>query len=149
MRTTKLTITLAIIVLGFCGCKTSHKAAESKNSPLTGTQWQLRSISSQPVAEDSFTSLPYIIFNDDGTFVGNLGCNSFFGTYYQKKQKMTVDFTGATKKLCSEMDSERAFLKGLKAGITTFNITDRTLTLYAGKEEVLVFKDEGKFLEEE
>lgn len=148
MRIRKLTLALAIMALGFCGCKSSQKAAESKNSPLVGTQWQLESISNQLVADDSFASQPYIIFNDDGTFAGNLGCNSFFGNYYQKKQKMTVDFSGATKKLCTAMDTEKAFLKGLKAGINHFEITDKTLILYAGKEEIFRFKDNGKFLEE-
>ena len=147
MRITKLTLVLAIMTLGFCGCKTSQKAAESKNSPLVSTQWQLESIYGQPVG-NTFVTQPYIIFNEDGTFTGNLGCNTFFGTYYQKKQKLTLDFSGATKKLCGEMNTENAFLKGLKAGITNFSITDNTLIIYAGKEEIFRFKDKGKFLEE-
>ena len=143
MRIRKLTLALAIMALGFCGCKSSQKAAESKNSPLVGTQWQLESISNQLVADDSFASQPYIIFNDDGTFAGNLGCNS-----YQKKQKMTVDFSGATRKLCTAMNTEKAFHKGLKAGINHFEISGNTLILYADKEEIFRFKDNGKILEE-
>jgi len=146
MRITKLTFALAIMALGLCGCKTSQKAAESKNSPLVGTQWQLEAIANQ--ADLGFATQPYIIFNEDGSLAGNLGCNSFFGTYYQKKQKMTIDFTGATKKLCTEMATETAFLKGLKAGISNYEIKDSTLILYADKEEVFRFKDRGKFLEE-
>ena len=75
MRIRKLTLALAIMALGFCGCKSSQKAAESKNSPLVGTQWQLESVSNQLVADDSFASQPYIIFNEDGTFGGFLRCH--------------------------------------------------------------------------
>jgi len=147
MKITKFTLTLAIMALGLCGCKTSQKAAESNNSPLVGTQWQLESINNQ--SGIPFATQPYIIFNEDGSLSGSLGCNTFFGTYYQKKQKMTIDFSGATKKLCTEMATETAFLKGLKAGISNYDITDSTLILYAGKDEIFRFKDRGKFLEEE
>ena len=119
----------AIIVLALAGCKTSKKAAEGKQISLVNTVWYLESIYQKPIDPETYMSQPHLVFNNEGQFSGNLGCNTFFGKYYQKK-----------KKLCPQMDTERLFLKGLKENITSFSIKDSVLIIYADKEEIFRFK---------
>lgn len=130
----------AIIVLALAGCKTSKKAAEGKQISLVNTIWYLESIYQKPIDPETYMSQPHLVFNNEGQFSGNLGCNTFFGKYYQKKKKLQMEFSGATKKLCPQMDTERLFLKGLKENITSFSIKDSVLIIYADKEEIFRFK---------
>ncbi|MBO4504557.1 MAG: META domain-containing protein [Bacteroidales bacterium] len=130
----------AIIVLALAGCKTSKKATEGKQSPLVQTEWQLEALYQKPIDPATCMSQPYIVFTGEGQYNGSLGCNSFFGKYYQKKKKLQMEFAGATKKLCPQMETERLFLKGLKENITSFSIKDNILIIYADKEEIFRFK---------
>ncbi len=123
----------------FVGCKTTNKATEANNKPLVGTQWNLVAINGEAIDSNQVIQ-PFIIFDADGNFNGNLGCNTFFGTYYQKKQKIELTYSGATKRLCHEMETEKSVIQALKAEINNFTISGNTLTLYAGKVEILKFE---------
>ncbi|MBQ4442166.1 MAG: META domain-containing protein [Bacteroidales bacterium] len=148
---TKKLLILAIaasLVLVFFGCKTTKKAAQGKTSSLVDTQWQLEALYGKPIDPGTAMAQPYIIFQEDGNTNGYLGCNIFFGTYYQKKQKLQMELTSASKKLCPQMDMERLFIKGMRENITSFSIKDSTLIIYADKAEIFRFKDSGKVLDE-
>lgn len=127
-----------VCLMCFTCCKTTKKAA-SNDMPLCGTQWNLVDIEQTPLPE-KLPVQPYIIFDEDGGYHGNLGCNEFMGTYYQNKQKMKMEYSGATKKLCKDMEIEKAFLKALKASINNFYIDGNTLILSEGSKEILRFE---------
>lgn len=152
MKKMKLTIAIiavaALSAAGFSSCKMAKKTAEACQH-LRDTKWELESLNSKPIDTNSFITHPYIVFQKDGNFSGNLGCNTYFGTYYNKKDKLQLDYSGATKRLCQVMDMERDFLNALKKDISSFSINNDVLILYAGKEEIFRFKDGGKFNEEE
>ena len=94
-----------------------------------------------------FALHPFIVFDTAGSFQGNLGCNSFFGSYeVSKKQKMKFQFEGATKRLCSKMEVERRFLAILKRDVTRYELKDDELILFFENEELMRFK--GVNLEE-
>lgn len=131
---------IALTLLG--GCKTNKKVADVNSLPLCETHWDLISIEGQSIDEKTFTTNPYIIFDTLGKYTGNLGCNIFFGTYFQKKQKIELEYGGATKRLCPKMDLENKFLNTLKKDISNYSIEGKTLILYAGKTEIAKF--EGK-----
>ncbi len=147
MKKIKLSVAIALLAaIGFSGCQSAKKITEDCQH-LRETKWELRALNNQPIDPKSFEEQPYIVFMTDGNFSGNLGCNTFFGTYYNKKKKLELDYTGATRRLCQAMEMEDAFSKALHKEITTFTISDSTLILYAGKEEIFRFVDKGKFTE--
>ena len=127
-----------VCLMCFTCCKTTKKAA-SGDMPLRQTQWNLVAIEQNAISEDSPTQ-PYLIFGDDGQFYGNLGCNDFQGTYYQRKQSLKLEYTGSTKKLCSKMEVERDFMKALKKDIQEFTIDGNLLILTDGSKEILRFE---------
>lgn len=134
---------LASLTLVFTQCNSSKKVAESRNTPLRLVQWNLIAIEGEVLDSTEYMVKPYIVFNDNGTFTGNFGCNTFFGDYYQKKQKLELTYQGATKKLCQQMRVERAMMKAIKKELNRYEISDNILILYSGKEEIMRFEDSG------
>lgn len=129
------------IILSICAfaCKTSKKSANAdSNTPLYETQWMLTAIDGQPVGDAP--AQPFIKFKSDGNVSGKLGCNDFFGSYFVKKDKMSVEYKGSTKKLCSNMDVENAFAAALKKDISNYAIVGDELILRVKDQEVLRFK---------
>lgn len=132
------TVMITLILAG-CGCKTSKKSVGNGHYPLVGTQWNLVKLDGAEIGAD-FALRPFITFDTAGAVQGNLGCNSFFGTYsVSKKHKMTLEFQGATKRLCQQMEVERRFMKSLKREITRYEIQGEELILFAGDDEVMRF----------
>ncbi len=109
---------------------------------MQGTHWNLVSIEGQELETNKYpvNVKPYIFFDTAGTFNGNLGCNIFFGTYYQKKQKIEIEYGSATKRLCGNMEIEKAMMGAIKKDINNFTIEGKQLTLYSGKKEILKFE---------
>ena len=114
---------LAGILLSACSGGTS--------ASLTGT-WKLVSHGSPdnltPAAADVDTS---IIFGEDGTISGNVGCNSFGGDYKVDGNKITFGPISSTLMMCTDTaigDQETAVLNTL-TGTMTFVIDGDTLTL--------------------
>lgn len=136
MKTKIFLIVLAVI--SFSCCKTT-KNVETNNLPLVGTHWNLVAVEDQKLAEN-LPVQPFIQFEAEGQYSGNLGCNAFFGTYYTKKSKLDLSYTGATKKLCEDMSTEDAFLKAMKKDINNYVISGNTLTMFSGKTEILRFE---------
>lgn len=141
-------ILMLLLAVAISGCRTGKKMANADKSPLCGTQWNLTAIEGNITDSLAHMSQPFIMFTQNGDFSGNLGCNTFFGTYYKKKHKIELDYTGSTRKLCQEMEMERAMIKAIKKDINHFEIIGKTLVLYAGKEEVMRFVDSGNRVEE-
>lgn len=131
---------IAVLVLTCCGCKTSKKSVKNERFPLIGTQWLLEAIDGEDIGAD-FALRPFIKFDSTSKITGNLGCNSMFGTYeVRKKHKMTISYTGSTKRLCQQISVERNFIKALKRDINSYEIKGDELILSNDNEEVLRFK---------
>ena len=52
---------------------------------------------------------------------------------------MTLEFQGATKRLCQNMGVERKFMQALKRDITRYEIVGEELILFEGDKEVMRF----------
>ena len=129
------------IILTICAfsCKTSKNASESSNeTPLCETQWVLTDINGTPAPQAP--AVPYIQFTTDGGFSGNLGCNDFFGSYTVNKEKISLEYRGSTKKLCNNMETEKAFSAALKQDINNYSIVGDVLIIREKSQEVLRFK---------
>ena len=130
---------IGLCTLLLCGCNPVKKAARHNIPLLQEKHWHLTAIQKDTLWGD-YPQSAYIVFQPDGKFTGYTGCNTFFGTYYQRKMKLQISYEGATKRLCDEqMYLEEQMLKYLKMDIQHFTILDSVLYLYAGKEEVLRF----------
>jgi heat shock protein HslJ len=131
-------VVIALILVG-CGCKTSKKNVGDEHYPLVGTQWNLVKLDGAEIGVD-FALRPFITFDTADNIQGNLGCNSFFGTYStNKRHKMTLEFQGATKRLCQNMGVERKFMQALKRDISRYEIVGEELILFEGDQEVMRF----------
>ena len=140
MRKVIYSLTAIILILSCSCCKTSKKSAKTEKFPLVGTQWMLEALEGEEISKD-FALHPFIVFDSAGSFQGNLGCNTFFGSYeISKKQKMKFQFEGATKRLCSKMEVERHFLAILKRDVTRYELKDDVLTIFSENEELMRFK---------
>ncbi|MBO4488957.1 MAG: META domain-containing protein [Bacteroidales bacterium] len=135
----KKIIPLMFICLMCCTCCKTTKKAASGDMPLCQTQWNLVTIEQEALSGKSSVQ-PYIMFDAEGNFYGNLGCNDFQGTYYQRKQKIKLEYSGATKKLCKDMEVEKAFMKALKSEIDNFTIAGNVLILSDGSKEIMRFE---------
>lgn len=125
----------------FVACQTSKKAAlEAQNKPLIDTRWEVSHINGMPL-ETKTPVQPFIVFDTLGKYHGNFGCNKFFGSYYvkEKKHKLELNYTGATKRLCQYMETERLFSKTLREEKLTYNIQGDTMRLYSKEVEILRF----------
>lgn len=139
MRNYVITLLATTLILAGCGCKTSKKSVSSGQYPLVGTQWNLVKLNGAEIGAD-FALRPFITFDTAEAVQGNLGCNTFFGTYsVNKKHKMTLEFQGATKRLCKQMEVEKKFMQALKRDITRYEIKGDELILFAEDEEVMRF----------
>lgn len=134
-----ITLLAATLIVVGCGCKSSKKSVAGGQYPLVGTQWNLVAIDGEKISSD-FALRPFITFDTAGGVQGNLGCNSFFGEYtVSKKHKMTLGYQGSTKRLCSQMDIEKQFMKALKSEITRYEIKGDELIIFADNKEVMRF----------
>lgn len=140
MRKTVYSLMALSLILVCCCCKTSKKNVKSEKFPLIGTQWNLVALNGEEISHE-FALRPFITFDSAGAAQGSLGCNSFFGTYeISKKHKMTIEYQGATKRLCQKMDVEKQFISALKQDINQFQIKGNELILFAGDKEVMRFE---------
>ncbi|MCQ2270314.1 MAG: META domain-containing protein [Bacteroidales bacterium] len=132
-------LSLGIIVVLLVSCMTAKKKAElANNKPLVDTYWLLVSVKGEPVPQDFIQ--PTMTFGSDGRYFGNLGCNSFFGTYFKKgKNGIKMEYAGATKRLCQNMKTEKMYLNGLHNDFKTYEIHKDTLILKDKQGEVMRF----------
>ncbi len=110
------------------------------NTPVTGT-WNVVSYGS---ASNPKTALPdlnrSLIFDKKGNFSGNVGCNSFSGTYTIDGTKIAFQPKVSTKLTCPPdviMKQEQAILDVLN-GSADFKIDDRYLTITNNDEVVMM-----------
>lgn len=128
MRTFKI-IPIAIFGLGLSACSSVDSSAHTDApalSSLTGSEWGVAEHPEQ-----------FIQFQDKSQFIGNGGCNNFFGTYTQNEGKLGIGPIGATKMACPELSSEQAFFQALEAA-ETFDATHLELKLYDESGKLLL-----------
>jgi heat shock protein HslJ len=70
-----------------------------------------------------------------------LGCNLFFGNYSLGKKRIKLDYLGATKRLCADMQMEEQFSNALKDDIKYYYIEKNIL--YIRNKNNVVCKFEG------
>ena len=87
---------------------------------------------------DQLSSAPTLVFQEeDQRLSGFAGCNNFFSTYHLKGKEITIDQSGATRKLCPDMSVENAFFK-LLPEVARYEVVKKELYLYNVSDELLI-----------
>ena len=129
---------LPILAFVFLAVTLPPKKKKDQNKPLTETHWELIKVFGEEIP--AMENPPYIIFETDGKCHGYLGCNQFFCAYFNKKKSISLDYAGATKKLCfNNMEVEEQFLSALRREVKTYIIDKDILIIYDKTKEVLRF----------
>ncbi len=134
---TLLLFTVIFMGISMIGCSTLLKKNKPLNKPLIGTFWSLEKINQNKIPQ--IGTIPYILFSESGNFNGIAGCNKYFGTYILNKKTIAIENSGATKKMCANMEVERLYLGALKKEINYYKIMGDTLILFERNKEVLRF----------
>ncbi len=138
----KTLVIVCIMAACLSGCRSVKETTSTGD--LCNIKWTLVAIDGRDIDTAACEKKPYIVFEHDGSYHGNFSCNAFFGNYRQKKQKIALSYSGATKMLCSRMNTEDAMMKALKKEIDSFMLSGNTLTLFSGKKETMRFVDGGE-----
>jgi heat shock protein HslJ len=106
---------------------TSHDAAD-----ITNKHWKLVELNGNPVSFPESAEVAFILLNPDGTVSGNLGCNSFFGSYtLQEGSRITFSQLVNTQKMCfdeSIMSIEAEMIRVLQ-NADNYNLNGKQLVL--------------------
>ena len=133
----KTLLLLTVVLLGttMIGCSTLLKKNKIQSKPLIGTYWSLVSVNQNKIPNIGTT--PYILFSESGNYNGVAGCNKYFGTFILNKKTIAIENTGATKKMCANMELEKIYFGALKKEINYYKIMGDTLILFERNKEVL------------
>lgn len=115
-----------------------QKSSKNDGIEFCGTYWYLQSINGKEIANNN-DAQPFIRFDKGNGYGGSLGCNDFFGRYSLSRRVLKMKYAGATKKLCSNMETEELFLKALKVTTCTYSI-DGDVLMLTGNGIELKFK---------
>ena len=132
---TLLLFTVIFLGISMIGCSTLLKKNKSQNKPLIGTYWSLEKVNQNKVPDIGNT--PYILFSETGNFNGIASCNKYFGTFILNRKTIAIENTGATKKMCANMELEKIYFGALKKEINYYKIMGDTLILFERNKEVL------------
>lgn len=138
MEKTRFYLLVLVIVAGILLAACSGGASASPS--LTGT-WKLISYGDPagptPAVPEVDTS---VIFGEDGTVSGNVGCNSFGGNYKLDGNSITFGPISATLMMCADPaigDQETTVLDTLSETVT-YAIDGNTLTIRSANQGSIV-----------
>lgn len=121
------------------GATTPTSTEKMTTSPLNDI-WALREINGKTVTKADYArQIPYIEINlKNGRVMGTGGCNRLAGPVKVTDETITFGPLMSTKMACpTGLDFEASFLKALES-VDTYQLDKLKLTLYHGKDEVLV-----------
>ncbi len=105
---------------------------DMKNDFIVGKYWKLTMLMGDVVTVDSQKEA-HLILKEDGTFIGNGGCNAISGTYLLKElDGISFSKVTSTEKLCKSMKTEETLVHALE-GANSFLLKGDTLFLHKGR----------------
>lgn len=128
-------LTLVVLTLTLVACNTPGGGGDNSNLILGG--WNAVTIDGEPVIQPT---VPNIIFNEDGTVVGNGSCNGFSGSYTLDGSNLMIGQVVATEMGCMEQElniQESNFFNALTR-VTGFTREGDTLNLTAADGTVII-----------
>lgn len=122
----------SILALAIVSC-TSRVGNASKlgksQAAIAGTQW---------ILADDVANKPTLVI-EQNKISGNAGCNNYFSdaTIDTSAGNFSAKSVGSTRKMCSNMSTENAYLEVLPQ-VNKYVVTETTLELY--KDNLLLLK---------
>jgi heat shock protein HslJ len=135
---------IVVLAAGVEACKTQQKASKpdaggispaveklaAANDGITNKYWKLVELNGNPVSySEGVKGEAFISLKPDGTVHGNLGCNTFAGSYTLEAGNR-IRFTNLinTQKMCMDMNIETEMLRVLNAA-DSYNVNEKELAL--------------------
>jgi len=128
-----LIVLLPLLAL-LAGCRASEASADE----LEGTNWELVFIRKSTPIEGRTVTAEF----KEGQIGGNLGCNSYFGSYEIAETKMTIDQIGHTEMWCQEPEGimeQETLLAGYLTDVESWRLEEDRLYLRTSAGEELTF----------
>jgi len=131
-----LVVALSVSACGSLQKQTNQETPDMSTSydvaDITNKHWKLVELNGNPVTFPEFTEAAFILLNPDGTVSGNLGCNSFFGSYtLQEGDRITFSQLANTQKMCFDeniMNIEAEMIRVLQSA-DNYNLNEKQLVL--------------------
>ena len=118
----------ATLSAGACGVKkktTPIASTPTAMSSLADKQRKLVELNGKPVS----SGVVFILMKPDGTVSGNLGCNTFAGSFIlQEGNRITFTQLVNTQKMCLDMRIETEMLRVLQSA-DNYNLSEKQLIL--------------------
>jgi heat shock protein HslJ len=96
---------------------------------ITNRYWKLVELNGNPVNYPEFSKEAFILFSPEGRVSGNLGCNSFFGTFtLEEGNRISFSQMGSTQMMCMDMTIETEMVRILQMA-DNYNLNEKQLAL--------------------
>ncbi len=92
----------------FAACVTSKTDVKNQQA-LLRSEWKIVKVNGEKASGEDIPSMAL----DTERVYGSTGCNSYFGEYELKGNKLKFDKVGCTRRLCHNAPSEGAILEAL------------------------------------
>lgn len=116
---------------------------EKQSTQLSNTSWIVTGYNNgkQAITSPIDGTETTIHFNQDGSFSGDTGCNTFSGTYRVDGDQLTISDTTMTLKACLDpdgiMEQESQFLAALNQA-DHYRLEDKNLEIRTASDEIAV-----------
>jgi len=102
------------------------QASAAQITEITGVHWQLVELSGNAIEATS----AFIFFNEDGTVHGNLGCNTFSGSFVQQSgNRISFSQLVNTQMLCFQGMEIEAEMARILHEADNYNLTETQFVL--------------------
>jgi heat shock protein HslJ len=110
-------------------CLLGKVEADIVAAGITNKYWKLIELYGNPVSYPEFSVEAFMILSPNGTVSGNLGCNSFFGSFtVEEGNRISFSQLGNTQKMCLDMSIETEMVNRLQM-TDNYNITENQFIL--------------------
>ncbi|WP_415182786.1 META domain-containing protein [Phaeovulum sp.] len=124
-----------IALLSMAACQDEGAGVDPLAALPTGSQWQVVSVSGQPVPEGIFVTIER---PEPAVLAGTSGCNRYSAALAAKDGKVSIGALAGTRMMCPPpaMETETAF-HSVIGRVTEMRQTGETLDLLAGDTVVI------------
>jgi heat shock protein HslJ len=108
---------------------TSEKSTSNETAGITNQHWKLVELYGNPIKFPESATVAFIFMNSDGTASGNLGCNSFTGSFTLREgNRIAFSQLVNTQKMCLDMSIETEMIRVLQSA-DNYNLNGKRLIL--------------------
>ncbi len=134
-KTLSFVVLFVILLLALAACGVVDSIVDD---PLDGTSWKLSAFGkTSPIPGTTVTAS-----FEEGQIRGSTGCNTYFGSYQIRGDKISIGEMGWTEMACltpeGVMDQEQKFV-GILGDAQTFNLVGGQLLIYWTDHQALTF----------